>query len=309
MTSLGCAPCLRARSTSSWPGRSPGSASRATSRTSSVERARIERWHATLDRALPTRLVPRFDKRFSVVVEETGGFPTYVISPRGPEPERTVLFVHGGAFMAPIDPFHIRYAVRLATSLRARIVLPDYPLAPEHSWRDSFEPMTDLAERWCKEPGGAVLYGDSAGGGYALALAMALRDRGGPQPTSCCSTHPGSTCRRAPRRRSRWPRSTRGCSSASSMRTPSGGPGSPEDLARPEVSPALGDLSGLPPALMFCGTRDLLVPGCRLLASRAAEAGWPLTYVEVPDLIHVYALLPFVPEARRAWRQTLGYLR
>ena len=28
---------------------------------------------------------------------------------------------------------------------------------------------------------------------------------------------------------------------------------------------------------MFCGTRDLLAPGCRLLARRAAEAGWDLT--------------------------------
>ncbi len=274
-----------------------------------VERARIERWHATLDRTLPTRLVPRFDKRFSVVVEETGGFPTYVISPRGPEPERTVVFVHGGAFMAPIDPFHIRFAVKLATSLRARIVMPDYPLAPEHSWRDSFEPMTDIAERWCKEPGGAVLYGDSAGGGYALALAMALRDRGGPQPTRLLLHSP-------------WVDLS--TSTPETIQVAEVDPwlflgklhayaewwaGSPEDLARPEVSPALGDLSGLPPALMFCGTRDLLVPGCRLLASRAAEAGWPLTYVEVPDLIHVYALLPFVPEARKAWRQTLGYLR
>ena len=49
---------------------------------------------------------------------------------------------------------------------------------------------------------------------------------------------------------------------------------------------------------MFCGTRDLLVPGCRLLARRAAEAGWDLTYVEEPDLIHVYPVLPFIPEAR-----------
>ena len=85
--------------------------------------------------------------------------------------------------------------------------------------------------------------------------------------------------------------------------------GSPEDLGRPEVSPALADLAGLPPALMFCGTRDPLVPGCRLLARRAGEAGWALTYVEEPDLIHVYPMLPFVPEARKAWRQTLGFLR
>ena len=49
--------------------------------------------------------------------------------------------------------------------------------------------------------------------------------------------------------------------------------GDPADLERPEVSPAYGDLSGLPPTLVFCGTRDLLVPGCRMLADRAAAAG------------------------------------
>jgi acetyl esterase/lipase len=59
---------------------------------------------------------------------------------------------------------------------------------------------------------------------------------------------------------------------------------------------------------MFCGTRDLLVPGCRLVARRAAEAGWPLTYVEQPGLIHAYPMLPFLPEARGAFRQTVEFL-
>jgi epsilon-lactone hydrolase len=79
-------------------------------------------------------------------------------------------------------------------------------------------------------------------------------------------------------------------------------------LSRPEVSPALGDLTGLPPTLMFCGTRDTLMPGCRLLARLAEDAGWELTYVEAADLIHVFPMLPFIPEARRAWRQTLEFL-
>ena len=61
-------------------------------------------------------------------------------------------------------------------------------------------------------------------------------------------------------------------------------------------------------ALMFCGTRDLLVPGCRLLVRRAEEAGWDLTYVEEADLIHVYPILPGIPEARRAWRRTVDFL-
>ena len=74
------------------------------------------------------------------------------------------------------------------------------------------------------------------------------------------------------------------------------------------MSPALADLAGLPPALVFCGTRDTLAPGCRLLADRAAEAGWELTYVEEPDLIHVFPILPFVPEARVALARTLAFL-
>ena len=75
------------------------------------------------------------------------------------------------------------------------------------------------------------------------------------------------------------------------------------------MSSALGDLAGLPRALMLYGTRDLLAPGCRLLARRAAEAGWDLTAIEEPDLIHVYGLLPFVPESARAFRQVTEFLR
>ena len=272
------------------------------------ERARIERWHAGLDRTLPTRLVPRFGRRFSVVTEELAGFPVHVITPRRLVPERTVLFLHGGGYIAPADPIHLAHVARLATTLRARVVLPDYPLAPEHTWRDSFEPLTELAARWAAESR-LTLFGDSAGGGYALALAVALRDRGGPQVSELLMYSP-------------WVDLT-----TSAPDTPAYDAvdpwlflgkveayagwwaGSPADLGRPEVSPGLADLGGLPRALMFCGTRDLLVPACRLLAERATTCDWDLTYVEEPDLLHVYPLLPLVPEARRAWRTTVEFLR
>lgn len=273
------------------------------------ERARVERWHAGLDRSLPTGLVPGLRRRFTLTEEDLGGFPSYVITPRGVAPRRTVLFVHGGGFMAPIDPFHVRYVARLARALQARVVLPDYPLAPEHTWRDSFGPLTDLAQRWAGEPGGVVLAGDSAGGGYALALALALRDRGGDQPTHLLLHSPWVDLTTSTPETAEVSRHDPWLFLGKLRAYAEWWAGSPEDLGRPEVSPALGDLTGLPPALVFCGTRDTLVPGCRLLAQRGAEAGWELTYVEVPDLIHVYPLLPFVPEARRAWRQTLGFLR
>lgn len=277
------------------------------------ERARLERHHASLEPRLPTGVVPRFARRFSVVTEEltgpSGTFASYVITPRGTSPSRTVLYLHGGGYVTGIDAFHVRYAARLAAALGAHVVMPDYPLAPEHTWRDSHDAIADLAVRLLSETEDLVVAGDSSGGGYALALALTLRDRGGLQPSHLVLHAPWVDLTTSTpdtevfAERDTW-------LFLGKLRAYAGWwAGSAADLGRPEVSPALGDLSGLPPALMFCGTRDLLAPGCRLLASRAAEAGWHLTYVEIPDLIHVFGLLPFIPEARTAWRRTLEFLR
>lgn len=275
--------------------------------TEEVERARVEAWHRTLDRSLPTRAVPRFAKRWDVTVEDLG-FPSYVLTPRGRPVTRTLHYLHGGAFMAPIDPMHVRYATRLADAIGARVVMPDYPLAPEHTWADSHDALVADATRWAAEDGGAVLAGDSAGGGLALAVAVGMRDRGAPPATHLVMHAP-------------WVDLT--TSTPETHEVDAIDPwlfigklhayagwwaGSPDDLGRPEVSPALADLAGLPRAMVLYGTRDLLHPGCRLLVRRAAEAGWDLTAVEEPDLIHVYGILPFAPEARRAFRQVVAFL-
>ena len=273
------------------------------------ERARVERWHSTLDRSLPTGMVPLFSRRYRVSVEDTGGFPTYVLSPRGRTARRTVVYLHGGGYMAPIDPAQVRDAARLASALGARVVVPDYPLAPEHTWRDSFPQLVEVAARWAARPGGAVLAGDSAGGGYALALAVALRDRGGPQPTHLLLHAPWGDLTTSTPDTEEVSRSDPWLFIGKLRAYARWWAGSDEDLGRPEVSPALADLHDLPRGLMFCGTRDTLLPGCRLLARRAAEAGWDLTYVEEPGLLHVYPLFPGVPEARAAWRTTLDFLR
>lgn len=280
-----------------------------------AERARLERWHVgTVGRPLPTNAVPRFARRFSVVREEVptdgGSFASYVLTARGTSPTRTVVYVHGGGYTAGIDPFHVRYAARLADRLGVRVVLPDYPLAPEHTWRDSHDALVRLAAEWGeRSPGGTVLAGDSAGGGLALALALSLRDRDLPQPDRLLLHSPWVDLSTSTPETEAFDAVDPWLFLGKLRAHAAWWAGSPDDLARPEVSPALGDLAGLPPALVFQGTRDLLTPGTRLLVRRAQEAGWPLTYVEEPDLLHVYPLLPLVPEARRAWRRTEEFLR
>lgn len=275
-----------------------------------TERARIEAWHARPDfffRQLPTKAVPGFDRRWEASSRRIP-FTVHTIRPRGEQPRTTVYYLHGGGYVGPADPVHVRYATRMARHLRAEVVLPDYPLAPEHTWRDSHEALADDLQAHTESQERVVVVGDSAGGGLALALVQTLRDRGAVLPSHLVLHSP-------------WVDLT---SSTPDTRvldavdpwlflgklTAYAGwwAGDPADLARPEVSPVFGDLTGLPPTLVTCGTRDLLAPGCRLLADRAAGAGWPLTYLEAPDLIHVFAILPGLPEARRAWRHTKEFL-
>lgn len=272
------------------------------------ERGRVERWHATLDRSLPTRLVPGLARRFDVARDDSAGFPTYVLTPRDVPVARTLHYLHGGGYMAPIDPFHVRYVTRLATALAARVVLPDYPLAPEHTWRDSHDALVAQADRWAAGPGGSVLAGDSAGGGLALAVAQSLRDRGKATPTHLVLHAPWVDLTTSTPETVEFARRDPWLFLSKLDVYGRWWAGSAEDLARPEVSPALGDLSGLPPAIMLYGTRDLLAPGCRLLRRRAADAGWALTGIEEPDLLHVYGLFPAIPEARRAMRQVTEFL-
>lgn len=276
-----------------------------------AELALLRAWHGEpgfVGRGLPAAAVPGLRRRWQVV-ERDLGFPCYELTPRdNPEPTRTLFYVHGGGFIAGIDPFHVRYATRLARAMGgARVILPDYPLTPEHTWRDSHEQLVTALGEHCRRSR-VVLAGDSAGGGLGLAITMSARDRGLALPdrlvlhapwVDLTTSTPDTVefARRDPwlhlgklRAYARW------------------WAGSEADLGRPEVSPALGDLTGLPPGLMFYGTRDLLAPGCRLLTDRAMAAGWDLTSVEEPGLIHVFGIMPALPEARAAFRRTVGYL-
>ena len=234
-------------------------------------------------------------------------FPVYAVTPPGATPGRTVLYLHGGGYVSGADRLHWRYAARLARTLHARVVVPLYPLAPEHTWRDSHEELIALYERVCAtSPAGVVLAGDSAGGGYALALAQAVVRRDLPRPShlllispwvDLAGTTPGTEQARA---RDTWLR-------LSKLRLYGRWWAGDDDPARPECSPLFGDLAGLPPTLVLCGTRDLLQPQVRALADRAGAAGWDLTYIEKPDLIHVYPILP-VPEARPAFLVAVAFL-
>lgn len=272
------------------------------------------RRNAERDRRLPTAASPGLERHFAHTLEVVGHgsaqFPVHVLTPRSGA-RATLFHLHGGTYDTTIDPFHVRWLATLAQRLDARIVLPDYPLAPEFTWRDSYDQVHALAQEWTartQEEGHPLwLTGDSAGGGYALALAQTMRDSGGPcadrlvlvspwLDVSCASPgteeaaldDPWLDLARLKDAGTRW---------------------AGFETQRAEVSPLYGELRDLPRTLMFIGTRDLLYPSCVALQAKATAARWELTTSVLEGGIHVYPLLPGIPEARRAIEQVTYFLK
>jgi acetyl esterase/lipase len=261
-----------------------------------------------LDRRLDEPSPPRRGLRGCVVTEVAGRpFRVFDMRPPGPAPTRAVMYLHGGGFVGDLDPFHWRYAARLAVATGARVFLPAYPLAPTYTWRDSHPPLLALFEELAVEaPHGVSLMGDSAGGGLALALAQRIARSPGPQPTrlvlvapwvDLAGETPGTEEARA---HDPWLRLTK-------LRLYGSWWAGGDDVRRPEVSPLHGDFTGLPPTLVLCGTRDLLLPQVRETVRRARAAGVAVRYREERGLLHVYPVLP-VPEAGPARREIADFL-
>jgi epsilon-lactone hydrolase len=261
-----------------------------------------------LDQQLVEPSPPRRGPRGCVVTEVAGQpFRVFDLRPPGPAPTRAVLYLHGGGFVGDIDPRHWRYADRLARATGARFLLPAYPLTPRHTWRDSHPPLLALFEHLAVEaPHGVSLMGDSAGGGLALALAQRIARSPGPQPTrlvlvapwvDLAGETPGTEEARA---HDPWLRLTK-------LRLYGSWWAGADDVRRPEVSPLHGDFTGLPPSLVLCGTRDLLLPQVRETVRRARAAGVAVRYREEQGLLHVYPVLP-VPEAGPARREIAEFL-
>ena len=232
---------------------------------------------------------------------ELAGHPVFTLAPARPvQPPRPVLYLHGGGYVRPITRHHWGFLEWLVRTTGCEVTVPLYPLAPESTCLDTLAWVTavhaQLAARHA--PQAIHLMGDSAGGGLALALAQSLRDAGQPRAaqmvllTPCVDVavpHPAAvqTARRDPMLALAGVREA-GRLYAGTL-----------PLDHPAVSPAYGDVAGLPPMALFVATRDLLGHDTLNFAARVHQAGGALELHQGEGMVHVWPLLP-VPEARVA---------
>jgi acetyl esterase/lipase len=98
-----------------------------------------------------------------------------------------LLYIHGGGFVVGSVLAEQENAVSIASVLDVVVVSVEYRLAPEHPFPSALHDcLTALkwvyeeAEQLGVDPARVGLYGSSAGGGLAAALALYCRDHGGP---------------------------------------------------------------------------------------------------------------------------------
>lgn len=234
-------------------------------------------------------------KRVRVVTSSEAGFAVHTLSPLVESPGAlTILYLHGGGFIHDFAHQHFTYLASTVEASGATVLAAQYPLAPEHTWRDSFEQVVGLAR------GVDVVMGDSAGGGYALAVAQALAAEGVTRDTVLVAPIIDLTLSSAETAeydaRDPWLASDGIRHAAAAW---AGG----DDPGRPELSPLFGSFEGLGRVLVFTGTRDLLHPQARQLAGRLPSA----QIVTEPGCVHNYPILP-IPEAVRAMQALEDFL-
>ncbi|MGD8418609.1 MAG: alpha/beta hydrolase fold domain-containing protein, partial [Pseudomonadales bacterium] len=124
---------------------------------------------------------------------DAGGVPADWVTVEGMRTNRVVLYLHGGAYVMGSRNTHRGLAGRIARAAEARVLLPDYRLAPEHPFPAAVQDAT-TCWRWLLSeghaPGQMAIAGDSAGGGLAMATLLALKASAEPMPACAVGLSP-----------------------------------------------------------------------------------------------------------------------
>lgn len=236
----------------------------------------------------------------------THGWPggEVVSAPSASATDPVVLYLHGGGFIACSPETHRSLVGSIVMRIDGRAYVPRYRLAPEHPYPAALDDAK-AAYRYLLDVEGVaperlVVAGDSAGGGLALALVMAVRDAGWPLPAAVvafcpwtdlaatgasldensnrCAMFAGETIRRA---------ATFYVGDA--------------DPRAPYVSPLYGSFEHFPPLLLHASTDEVLRDDTVRVAEQARAAGVTVELSLWRRVPHVWQFFAAVlPEARQS---------
>jgi monoterpene epsilon-lactone hydrolase len=240
-----------------------------------------------------------------------GGVRALDIVVEGASSANIILYFHGGGYVIGSAESSVPLAAEFAQRTGAKVIAVDYPLAPEHPFPAAVDDARAAYQGLLSQgiaPGNIALAGESAGGGLAVATALALRDGQVPLPAAILVMSPwvdltlsGSTLvEKQP---------VDATLTGDGLRRSAGDYVGVSDATNPYISPIFGDLHGLPPMLIQSGSREILLSDALRLASRAADDDVRMTLEVVPGAPHVFqAYAAMLDEGEAALRRAADFL-
>jgi acetyl esterase/lipase len=235
----------------------------------------------------------------------------WVIPPGASENGPVLYYLHGGGYISGSAKTNRPIAVPLAQKLGSRVFSLDYRLAPEHRFPAAVEDAL-AGYRWListgVDPRRLSVAGDSAGGGLALALVMALRDEGEKLPSCVACLSPWTDMTGSGE--SIVANSERDAMFFGEDIVPYAsaylGSQSPEN---PLASPLFGNFAGLPPLYFEVGESEALLDDARRAHQKALAAGVSSELRIVEGVPHGWQFgAPFVPEARESIAEIAAFI-
>lgn len=247
----------------------------------------------------------------------------WVIAP-GSDPNRRILYIHGGSWFAGSPKSHRAITDRLSRLAHACVFAIDYRLMPENRYLDGIIDCQQ-AYRWILDngPNGkasadfTVIAGDSAGGSHTLGLIAWIRDKGLQPPNAAIALSPSTELMLT------------SLGKRPNLKTDAMLGPMIQKMARiplpllwwgtvlgfrvlptsPIASPLRGNLHNLPPILIHASESELLLENAQRYVAKAQAAGSPVELRTWPDMVHVWHLFtPLLPEAEEAFEQIGEFL-
>jgi acetyl esterase len=272
----------------------------------------------TVDTVQPADVVPVG----SVSALEVAGRPARLYRPVGPGPLPTLVYLHGGGFVIGDLDTHDQFCRRVCSGADVVVLSVDYRLAPEAPYPAGLSDALAAVE-WAAshlaELGGSPMLavgGDSAGGNLAAVVAQERRDLVGAQVLLWPATHVLGDYP------SRHEFGTGYFLDTATMEWffghyvgSSDGGGDVDgdvdlDPDDPRLSPLLGELTGLAPALVATPEYDPLRDEGEAYADRLAAAGVDVDQVRYDGMVHAFPDFALAsPAAVAATADLVGRIR
>jgi monoterpene epsilon-lactone hydrolase len=228
------------------------------------------------------------------------------------DPGRAILYLHGGGYVIGSINTHRSLAARLSRAAKARVLVIDYRLAPEHPFPAAVDDSV-AAYRWMLAQGlkasRIAVSGDSAGGGLTAATLVAIRDAKLPLPAAGALLSPWVDMEGIGE-------SMTSKDSVDPMVHKDGLLGMAkaylggQNPRTPLAAPLYADLAGLPPLLIQVGTAETLLDDASRFAERAKKAGVNVTYEPWENMIHVFQVFaPMLDEGQQAIEKIGAFVR